>query len=72
MDLYEQPAAALARDACTCRDLRQGRQSQPLCSACDAWEEGYVQIGGRRRYLRSLWIRVNRPDKGDKAVEWNS
>ena len=68
---YDAPDAVQARDVCTCEDNRPGKHltQAPLCDACAAWDAGYVLVDGDLRYLRSLWVRANQPDKGD-AWPW--
>lgn len=57
----------IARDPCTCLGVRLEKryihEPYKLCAACRAWDEGYVLVRGRRRYLKSAWLRLYRPDE---------
>ena len=55
------PQAGLTRDACTCQLIRDrfSYDTEDLCPACQAWEEGFVLVGGERRYTREEWRSLN-------------
>ena len=54
------PTPTLSRDPCSCTLIRgKVHYAEDLCPACQAWEEGFVLVGGERRYTREEWRRVN-------------
>mgnify|MGYP001611374018 CR=1 FL=1 len=55
------PLPGLSRDACTCRLLcgRPTYDSDDLCPACQAWDQGFVLVDGERRYRKEDWVDAN-------------